>query len=233
MAHVPLAVNHALSEFFNQWYAELSPKLMVKTQQNGDVVISSTLIASADQHANSFHHPWASNQRKLSGKNSRQRRQAKRRQTRSDETSSSSLNSGHSSSQLGVISDPNSCTQKVAQTSPVSPSKPCLVSTGVQASCAFVNVACETDDFPSPKEPVLSIVKCAPTSIPPREIFHPAIINACMAICHKHPSKLTKEEAQKFKFYLARKNEMGQPVESDLVYLPSSIRNCLHCGHLT
>ena len=93
-----------------------------------------------------------------------------------------------------------------------------------------MNVACQTDAFPLPKEPVLSTVKSAAISIQPREIYHPAIINACMAICEKQPSQLTAEEAQKFKFYLARKCEMGQPVESDLVNLPYSMRNCLHCS---
>ena len=188
------------------------------------------LIVPAIQNENSSYHPRNSHHFKHSGRNSRRRRQVKRQQARKDETSSS-LSSVDCGVQLGLASDQQQCSHEIEQVSSAIPSNPCLVSTAVQASCPSLNVACETDPFP--KEPVLSIMNNAPISIPPREVYHPAIINACKAICDKHPSQLTTEEAHKFNFYLERKCEMGQPVESDLVYLPSSMRNCLHCGYLT
>ena len=108
------------------------------------------------------------------------------------------------------------------------------VSTAVQAVCDSIEVACETaPDSSILKKPILSVARCTPISIPPRKIYHPAVINACLAICDKHPSQVTKDEAKKFDFYMEQKRKMGQPVESDLIYLPTSMRNCLHCGHLT
>jgi hypothetical protein len=43
------------------------------------------------------------------------------------------------------------------------------------------------------KMPTLRIVKFQSTSIPPRPVYHPAIINACTAMFSKHPSRLTEE----------------------------------------
>ena len=89
-------------------------------------------------------------------------------------------------------------------------------------------------DIPPGKRPTLSIAAQSPTSIPPRIIYHPAIINACYAITGKHlPSKLLPDEVKRFKKYLDQKREMGEPVETDLLYLPTSMRNCIHCGHPT
>ena len=135
------------------------------------------------------------------------------------------------SSQMNVCPQPDDYSVDAAcQTS----SEMDPVSIAVQAVCGTVDVACETaSDPPSVKRPILSVDRCSPISIPPREIYHPAVINACLAICDKHPSQVTNEEAKKFKFYLEQKRNMGQPVESDLIYLPISMRNCLHSGHLT
>ena len=72
------------------------------------------------------------------------------------------------------------------------------------------------------------------TSIPPRDIYHPAIISACKAFHGKHPSQLTPEEANKFNFYRNYKLQHGEPIEEDIVYLPSGgMKNCLQCGELT
>ena len=84
-----------------------------------------------------------------------------------------------------------------------------LVSTAAQAVCASKDVACETASLPSLQKPILSIAKFAPLSIQPREIYHPAIINVCQAMCDKHPSQLSNEETEKFNFYLERKCMMG------------------------
>ena len=79
----------------------------------------------------------------------------------------------------------------------------------------------------------LSVAKNSSISIAPKLIYHPAIINASKAFYGKGPSELSKAEKSKFKFYLDRKKELGEPVESDIVFLPSSMRDCLHCGYPT
>ena len=79
----------------------------------------------------------------------------------------------------------------------------------------------------------LSIQKVQRTSIPPRGIYHPAIINACIAITGKHPSQLTTEEANKFNTYQEYKIQQGDPIEKSIIYMPSDMKNCLQCGELT
>ena len=89
-------------------------------------------------------------------------------------------------------------------------------------------------DIPPGKRPSLTIVSQPPTSIPPRKIYHPAVIKACYAITGKHhPSQLLPDETKRLKNYIDQKREMGEPVETDLLYLPTSMRNCVHCGHPT
>ena len=80
----------------------------------------------------------------------------------------------------------------------------------------------------------LTIVRNAGISIKPRIIYHPAVINACEAIFKKHPDQLEQDEIVKFNHYRKWKTEMGDPLESNIVYLPTGgLRNCLVCGHLT
>ena len=83
-------------------------------------------------------------------------------------------------------------------------------------------------------KPKLSLTCVQTTSISPRAIYHPAIISACKAFHGKHPSQLTPEEANKFNFYRTYKQQHGEPIEDDIVYLPSGgMKNCLQCGELT
>ena len=44
------------------------------------------------------------------------------------------------------------------------------------------------------ERPKLTLVRCTKTTITPRPVDHPAIINACEAMFSKHPSKLIPEE---------------------------------------
>ena len=88
-------------------------------------------------------------------------------------------------------------------------------------------------DLPSIR-PKLSCVGLQPISIPPRLIYHPNIINACNAWFSKHPRDLTSEEIQKFNNYRNRKIQIGEPIESEIIYMPSGgIRTCQNCGELT
>ena len=84
------------------------------------------------------------------------------------------------------------------------------------------------------KTPKLSIRKNGTTSIPPRSVYHPAIINASNAMFQKHPSQLSPEELQKFKYYQEHKIRIGEPLETEIIFLPSGgIRTCLNCGEIT
>ena len=83
------------------------------------------------------------------------------------------------------------------------------------------------------EKPKLSIRICT-TSIPPRPVYHPAIVNASHAMFTKHPSQLLPEELEKFKNYQDYKIRIGEPLETEIIYLPSGgIRTCLNCGELT
>ena len=85
-----------------------------------------------------------------------------------------------------------------------------------------------------PETPKLSTVRTSAQSVSPRLIYHPAIINASLALHQKHPSQLSPEEIDKFNMYRRYKIDQGQPIEEELMYLPSGgLRNCMQCGHLT
>ena len=47
----------------------------------------------------------------------------------------------------------------------------------------------------------LNITKFQSISIPPRPVYHPAIVGACQRFFSKHPSELSQDEIQKFKQY--------------------------------
>ena len=80
----------------------------------------------------------------------------------------------------------------------------------------------------------LNIIKSQSISIPPRPVYHPAIINACIKFFAKHPSELRRDEFQKFKQYRKDKAQIGEPHESENIYLPiGGLRTCLNCGELT
>ena len=76
----------------------------------------------------------------------------------------------------------------------------------------------------------LSISPVRSLSIPPKKIYHPAIINVCQSLFEKHPDNLQPEEILKFHQYKNWKLEKGEPIEEDLMYLPcGGMKGCLHC----
>ena len=84
------------------------------------------------------------------------------------------------------------------------------------------------------KEPSLTLQRIQGVSIPPREVYHPAIHNACQAMFEKHIDDLTPEDTHKFNFYRRHKTEIGEPLETEMIYLPVGVmRLCLNCGELT
>ena len=117
------------------------------------------------------------------------------------------------------------------------PFKPAPVDAAVQAVCDTADAICEPfKNFPSFRakpQKNLTIMRPTLTSIPPRTIYHPAVINACLSMHGKHPSDLNHDEVAKFNLYIQWKRERGEPIETDVVHCPSGIRDCLHCGHPT
>ena len=78
----------------------------------------------------------------------------------------------------------------------------------------------------------LSICQVQTTSIPPKPVYHPAIIRACLSMFGKKPSELNDEEIRKFNEYRAWKKMNGQEIETDVLYNPASGNEpCLNCDH--
>ena len=95
---------------------------------------------------------------------------------------------------------------------------------------AFKDASCNTESI----KPVTLTTSVNPSvSIPPQQIYHPAVINASKSLYKRHPRELTKEEFKAFNKHLHNLRNNGHPVELDPLYLPTATRDCLHCGHPT
>jgi hypothetical protein len=87
---------------------------------------------------------------------------------------------------------------------------------------------------PANPQPKLSPEKLEGINIRPKKIYHPTIINACDALFKKHPDQLSREEIENFNQYRKMKLEMGDPLETNPIYLPiGGLRKCLICANLT
>ena len=76
----------------------------------------------------------------------------------------------------------------------------------------------------------LSIQSVQQTSIPPKHVYHPAIIRASLSMFRKKPDCLTAEEVDKFNSFINWKLKSGEPIEEDILYNPAGgNQNCLHC----
>ena len=81
-----------------------------------------------------------------------------------------------------------------------------------------------------PKQMKLSVMSIQSTSIPPKPVYHPAIIRACLSMFDKKPDSLNTEETEKFLLYRNWKSQMGEPIEQEILYNPAGgNKNCLHC----
>ena len=206
----PIIVQQVICQFFNQWYAGLRPKIVLKTKDSGAIVISSIIVLN-QRH------------RRKSGHASRQRRKAARAGKKVDSNST----------QTDDLLDDTDETPALQPLHSYDSDK-CPVDTAVQAACTTVDAACEAMPLPPPKpKPILSTVKNASISVLPRTIYHPAIHNVARTMFSKHPSELVKEEIVKPNSYCTWNGECGEPVETNVVHLPSTMRDCLHCGHPT
>ena len=80
----------------------------------------------------------------------------------------------------------------------------------------------------------LTVSTATVTSIPPRPVYHPAIVKASMSLFSKHPRALSAVEIEKFNHYRNWKDINGEHIEDDIVYLPAGgMRSCVNCGELT
>ena len=92
----------------------------------------------------------------------------------------------------------------------------------------------DIDIPPSMQKAELEFARLCSISIPPRPIYHPAIVNACKDMFDKHPSSLLPNEVDQFNFVRNHALQVGEPLENCAVYLPSGgVRTCLNCGQLT
>ena len=66
----------------------------------------------------------------------------------------------------------------------------------------------------------LSQAKQSSISIPPKPVYHLAIINACKVMHEQHPDQSDREEVEQFNFYVRHKSNTGDPIEQNVVYLP-------------
>lgn len=223
MAH-PLIL---AKQFFFQWLNGYAPSIHIATNSDGSIQVSSKVNSCA--MATKFP-PVSSNRRWQSGLSSRFRRRFNRTKKTPQQCNPATDDSFSqtASEDLYKANGPKTPVQ-VNDLQCI----PSVVDTAVQAAVDSTDVACQTAPAVQPKKSVLTITKIASLSIPAKPVFHPAVINASQAFYQKHPSDLTREETEKFKFYLDYKRREGEPVETDIIYLPSSMRNCLHCGHPT
>jgi len=210
MAHPLYIAENAVESFIDHWLCGLRPSLRLTTRYDGSIVVESDIISAPVLLAQKPVYDISHHRRHKSWTLARQRRKIVR-----------------------TLKPPSPSSQK-HDTLPICPSNLSKVDSAVQALKVLVDVACETaQSVPVLPKKILSVEPVAQIDIPPRKIYHPSLINASKAFYDKHPSDLSREERDKFKFYLQHKRSCGEPVETDVVYLPTSMRNCLHCGHPT
>ena len=249
MADPSYVIEQAVKIFYHHWHCGLQPSINLKTLPNGAVCVSSnaTIIPPNSQIYEHISSSYSTRHR--SGRNSRKKRRNKRFQSQvlhkesnesfgTEEQSESKASpkpaEASQNQSLKVNANEVACQAYPVINSTLDQPKNLKADTAVQAVQEMVDAACEAASFlSSHSQKNLSISRCTLTNIPPRPIYHPAIINASIAFFKKHPSELSEEEVAKFKCYLQRKKELGEPVETDVIYQPSSPRDCLHCGHPT
>ena len=89
-------------------------------------------------------------------------------------------------------------------------------------------------DISPAKKSNFEVVINPPISISPRKIYHPSIINASESLFKKHPDMLQQDEIRKFNHFKKYKSEIGDPLETNVVFLPiGGLRKCLVCENLT
>ena len=249
-------IDQAVHYFLNQWYLGLQPSMTINTSYDGTIFVCSKVKRYEQQ----YQYPLF--RRRRSGRKSRQRRVLERSQPcdpiLSSDAQSTAFKATVRKLELGksqrgmstptkenVVVQLNTVTKDDNQPYEAKPTEselPCSIlesievtrsDAAVQTFQVKLNAASQVSVDVLPKTHNLSFANTASISIPPRQIFHPAIIKASLSMHGKHPSELSQREIVKFNQYLRWKSDIGERVEEDIIYLPSSMRNCLHCGHPT
>ena len=235
MADPTIVIEQAIRYFLNQWYCGLEPTLYLKTLSNGEICVN-TNVKSLEAILNS---QQLVRSHRRSGRHSRQRRSVQRSQkkdlTKPNENVCEDILENLSDVQTAAISVSDDFVPP-SETDLVALQSPSVCNLPNKLELKITNLA-SIDIPPEIREPSLSnlsIVAQKPMSIPPRTIYHPAVIRACQSMFEKHPSQLSPEEITKYKLYQEYKLRNGEPpIEEDIIYVPSGMRNCLHCQNLT
>ena len=254
-----IIIKQAVQFFLSQWYLGLRPSLVVNTGYYGDIFLSSEVKTCQQPYQPSSFRRRRSGQQsrqRRSDKRTRARALLANVSNKIDGLEASTpakpgdverdpeplnslekLNEDSCEPIIGMyqISDLDDASIIDLDNASVESALMAVnVNAAVQAVPQFTDVSCQSDpNKPQFNPRSLSIVRNKAVSIPPKKIFHPAIINASKSRYGKHPSELSQEEIVQFNTYLKWKHDIGEPVQDDLIYLPSMIRDCLHCGYPT
>ena len=253
MSHPLVIVENAVRYFMSQWLNGQQPYLNIKTHINGEIYVRSEVrCAGAKAHSQ------ASLSQRKSGHYSRQRRRSRRskkadhsvvppacrdlaenpstiQETVQDETL-------HNVGQITLHEDTNHLSKLSLKPVTSNLVKPNLT-VCVQDPSSFTpekpklsSIRLDPISIPPSKSRLsnLSIQSVQNTSIPPKAVFHPAIIRASLSMFKKKPDSLTLEEVDKFNMFIKWKLQNGEPIEVDILYNPAGgNQNCLHCDRPT
>ena len=192
MAHPLLITELAVKQFVSQWNCGLRPSLQLTTKSDGSVLVASTVTSCPDLQ-NCF--IYSSTQRRRSRKAAASSRR-KINRSMNDHAPPNSV----TANVFKPILQENTVQEK-ATISSDQPVTTQVVDVAIQVSSPTADAECEPDPAllqtkTLSKKPNLSMSKMCSTSLPPRPIYHPAVINASKSIHGgKHPSELNQEEA--------------------------------------
>ena len=167
MTHPLLVTELAVKQFVSQWNCGLRPLLQLTTKSDGPVLVASTVSSFPDLQ-NCFIYSTSRNRR--SGKAARSLRKINH-----------TKNNNAPVSLIANILKP--ILQEKATQSPDQPVTSLVADAAVQVSSPTADAECEPDyallhTKTLPKKPNLTVSKMCLTSLPPRPIYHPAVINA-------------------------------------------------------
>ena len=263
MAHPLVTVEHAVRYFITQWLNGQQPSLILKTHTNGEIFVRCEVkcagVSVKNQERASLHHRKSGQFSRI-----RRRDRRSKSTNNSEISAASLLEDKTLNIQKiieeGTILDveQNTGNTNEEDSNQISTlSEPSLKSNLANSNCVKkpkLTVCVQESLSLIPDEPILSTTKLEPisvlpmkaqlsnlsihsvqnTSIPPKAIFHPAIIRASLSMFKKKPDSLTAEELNKFNLFIKWKLHNGEPIEEDILYNPAGGNmNCLHCDRPT
>ena len=233
-------IEQAVETFISHWINGLKPSLKLSTKSDGSVIVMSDVSTLPTSQNHNI--PIRDNSHQPSKNNARYRRKLRRREARTETLDSNDYvvemkNAVPKESESSVVSEESQYTSITPTTSDYSSM---IVDCSTTLTSKKPNLSyktLESVDIPSQIHSAakLSVVAQPSLSIPPRTIYHPAILNAVRSMHGKHPSELNTEEIAKFKLYQQYRRRNGDPpIEEEIIYLPAGgLRTCMQCGNLT